>query len=529
MRKRAYIPLIVAVSVCVGIVLGLFFIKDNTSSGFLNTGSTNNKLNYVFNLINREYVDKINQDSLSEMAIEALLQELDPHSVYLSAAELKKENESINGNFDGIGVQFRLSGDSIVVVRTISGGPSEKAGLLAGDRIVKVDNKQLKNINNDTVINKLRGKKGTQVKLSVYRQGINHLLDFTVKRDVIKTKAVTYWGMLDDKTGYIKLEEFSASSHSEVAQALQALNNEGMQRLVFDLRDNGGGLLDQAIAIADEFVEDGDLIVYTDGRLRGRNNAFATSGGLFEKGQMIVMINEMSASASEIVSGCLQDNDRALIVGRRTFGKGLVQEQKQLPDGSAVRLTIARYYTPSGRCIQRPYIPGDPDKYFEDFVKRFEQGDADTISHADSLKYKTKKGRVVYGGGGIEPDRVLPYSLLQRSSYFTSLFKNGLIYKYCFDYVDANRKQLAVYKNGEDFIRRYNVSSQVYNQLIAYAEKQGSKVKGLSSKEVHQIKALMKGYLAQNLYDDKYFYQIYTKQDAELIEACTYFKTIKLN
>ncbi len=525
MRKRAYIPLIIALSVVVGIVLGLFFIKDSKVGGYTNLGQANNKLNYVFNLIGREYVDKINQDSLSEMAIEALLQELDPHSVYLSAAELKKENASLNGNFDGIGVQFRLSGDSIVVVRTISGGPSERAGLLAGDRIVKVDGKQLKNINNDTVISLLRGKKGTQVKLSVYRQGINHLIDFTVRREVIKTKAVTYYGMLDSKTGYIKLDEFTANSHKEVVQALELLLDRGMQRLVFDLRDNGGGLLDQAIDIADEFATAGDLIVYTDGRLRGRNNAYATSGGLFEKGEMIVMINETSASASEIVTGCLQDNDRALIVGRRTFGKGLVQEQKQLPDGSAVRLTIARYYTPSGRCIQRPYILGDPDKYFfEDFVKRFEQGDADTISHNDSLKYKTKKGRIVYGGGGIEPDKVLSYSLLKRSSYFNSLFKNGLIYKYCFDYVDANRKQFSSYKDGDDFISRYYVSKEVYNQLIAYAQKQGAKVNGLSNKEVQEIKSLMKGYIAQNLYDDKYFYQIYTKQDTELIKACTYFK-----
>ena len=524
MRKKAYIPLISAISIVIGMAIGFFFLKGLANYKNANDFKVNNKLNYVIELINKEYVDKTNADSLTDVAIISLLTELDPHSVYLTAEQVKKENENINGNFDGIGVQFHLAGDSIIVVRTISGGPSEKVGILAGDRIVKVNGKKLKKPTNEMVMNLLKGARGTKVNLSIFRSGVNHLIDFTITRDVITTKAVSYFSMLDNKTGYIKLEEFSANSAKEVSDALMELKQEGMTQLIFDLRNNGGGLLDQAVQIADEFVPQGDLIVYTDGRFRGRNNAYATSGGLFEKGKIIVLINEMSASASEIVSGCLQDNDRARIIGRRTFGKGLVQEQKQLPDNSAIRLTVARYFTPSGRCIQRPYVKGDPDKYFEEFVNRFEEGNPDTIKHDNKLRFKTKKGRYVYGGGGIEPDITLPYSVLKRSSYFSSLFKNGLIYKYCFDYVDANRKIFKQYKDGDDFIKRYKVSNNVYKNLLRYADKQGASVKDLRAKEVSEIKALMKGYIAQNLYEDKYFYQIYTKQDLELIQAISYLK-----
>lgn len=329
--------------------------------------------------------------------------------------------------------------------------------------------------------------------------------------------------MLNPITGYIKLNEFGANSHAEVVTALRSLNKRGMKQLVFDLRDNGGGYLDQAIAIADEFIPKGDLIVYTDGRFRGRTDAYATENGLFETGKLIVLINEMSASASEIVSGCIQDNDRGKVIGRRTFGKGLVQEQKTLPDNSAIRLTVARYYTPSGRCIQRPYIKGDPDKYFEDFVKRFEEGNPDTIKHDPKLRYKTKNGRYVYGGGGIEPDITLSYNLLKHSSYFLSLYKNGIIYKYCFDYVDENRNVFKQYKTGDDFIKRFKVDDAIYNSLIAYAKTQGAKVDKLSKQEKEEIKDLVKGYIAQSIFDDVYFYRIYTSQDKELLQAIKYF------
>ena len=517
MKKQSYIPLIVAVSIVVGMAIGFFVLSKGRNN--LNTSySKSSKINYILELIDKEYVDKTNKDSLTDDAIRALLTELDPHSVYMTAEEVKKENESLKGNFDGIGVQFRIIDDTIAVVRTVSGGPSEKVGIMAGDRIVKVDGRTLKNITNDTVLHLLKGKRGTKVKLSIKRKSVNHLIDYTVTRDIIKTQAVRYSGMLNANTGYIKLEEFTATSHDEVAKALADLSKQGMTQLIFDLRDNGGGYLDQAIAIADEFITKGDLIVYTDGRFRGRNDAYATSGGLFEQGNLIIMINEMSASASEIVSGCVQDNDRGKIIGRRTFGKGLVQEQRNLPDNSAIRLTIARYYTPSGRCIQRPYVKGDPDQYFEDFINRFAnaENDADTIKHDEKLKYKTKKGRTVYGGGGIEPDITLPYSILKRSTYFNSLFKNGLIYKYCFDYVDNNRNMLKQYAIGKEFLKKYKIDNTIYNNLLVFAAKNGVEVKKLSDKEAQEIKQLMKGYIAQSLYGDEYFYQLYITLDTEL-------------
>ena len=447
MKKQTSIFFTVAISVLFGMAAGLLLLKKETNK-LAESYAANNKLSYILNIIDNEYVDTINKDSLSDLAIRSLLNELDPHSVYLTKEQVKKENENLSGNFDGIGIQFRIIGDSIAVVKTIKGGPSEKTGIMAGDRIVKVNGKPLKNLTNDTVMVLLKGKRGSKVELSVKRRNIPHLINFSVTRDVIKTKALSYVGMLNKDTGYIKLDEFTATSHKEVKSALENLLKQGMKKLVFDLRDNGGGFLDQAIAIADEFIEKGDLIVYTDGRLRGRSDAYATSGGLFEKGDLIVMINETSASASEIISGCIQDNDRGKIIGRRTFGKGLVQEQRMLPDNSAIRLTVARYYTPSGRCIQRPYIKGDPDKYYEDFIARFSETEnyQDTAYHDAKLKYKTKKGRFVYGGGGIEPDITIPYSVLKHSLYFNSLFKDGLIYKYSFDFTDNNRDMLKQYK-----------------------------------------------------------------------------------
>lgn len=302
-----------------------------------------------------------------------------------------------------------------------------------------------------------------------------------------------------------------------------------MKNLVFDLRGNGGGYLDQAYKVTDEFIESGDLIVYTQGRKRGREDLFATSGGLFEKGKIIVLIDEFSASASEILSGAIQDNDRGLIIGRRTFGKGLVQEQKFLPDGSAVRLTVSRYHTPSGRSIQRPYISGDPDKYFEDFVSRYSHmanGEKDTIPHLDSLKYTTKKGRVVYGGGGIEPDVELPYTESKMGNYYSQLLRKGLLFKFCFDYADKHRLEFKKYSSGEEFINKFEVGDKLINELVAYANSNGVKKDNSINKDLKEIKLVIKAYLAQNLYEDKYFYQIYLKIDDDLNKALPYFKSI---
>lgn len=303
-----------------------------------------------------------------------------------------------------------------------------------------------------------------------------------------------------------------------------------MKQLVFDLRGNGGGYLEQAYKVADQFLPLGDLIVYTEGRRRDRSDLVATEGGLFERGKLIILIDELSASASEIVSGAMQDNDRAMIVGRRTFGKGLVQEQKLLPDGSAIRLTVSRYYTPSGRSIQRPYISGDPDQYFEDFIQRYanmSKGDKDTISHPDSLKFKTKKGRIVYGGGGIEPDIELPYYNYKKSEFYSQLLKKGLLYKFCFDYVDKHRNSFKQYYRGEDFIKEFNVSEAMFQQMNQYAEKNGVSTQLPIGNDKKEILQLMKAYIAQSLFEDKYYYSIFLQLDEDLQKALPYFSNIK--
>lgn len=518
MKKRIYLLPVSLICLVLGLVIGSIIPKMSDSK----TDAFSDKLNYVINLISNQYVDEVDRDSLTNKAISLLLDELDPHSLYLTKEEVQKENESLRGNFDGIGVQFRIVEDSIVVVRTIKGGPSEKVGIMAGDRIVKVDGKNLtKNVTNDTVLHYLKGKRGSKVKLGVYRRGVKNLISFVVTRDKIETKAVAYFGMLDKTIGYIKLDEFSANSYTEVHNALQYLTNQGMQELVFDLRGNGGGFLDQAINIADEFITKGDLIVYTQGKNRPRKDFYATGGGLFEQGRMTVLIDELSASASEIVSGCIQDNDRGTVIGRRTFGKGLVQEQKDLPDQSAIRLTVARYYTPSGRCIQRPYVNGDAEKYYEDFIERYNnmETNSDTISHSDKYKYKTKKGRIVYGGGGIEPDITLPFSYTKNSEYYKNLIRQGFIFKYCFDYVDRNRKVFAKYSGGDDFLKHYFVTNAELNNMLVSAQNGGLKKQSLPLSEQAEIKTLMKAYIAQNLYEDKYFYSIYVTLDKELQTA----------
>jgi carboxyl-terminal processing protease len=486
------------------------------------------KMAYILSLINAQYVDKVDMDSLENEAIRSFLADLDPHSVYMTAEEIKKENEGLQGNFDGIGVQFRIIEDTIVVVQPIVQGPSHKAGIMAGDRIVEVDDSIVcvKGITNEDVFKLLKGKKGTKVKLGIKRHNIEKTLSFTIKRDAIPIHSVDYSGMIDNSTGYIKLSQFSANSYKEVHSALVKLKGQGMKQLVFDLRGNGGGYLDQAVKIADEFLVDKDLIVFTNGRYRGRNDYFATNKGVFEEGKIIVLIDEIAASASEIVAGALQDNDRGMIIGRRTFGKGLVQEQKELPDGSALRLTVSRYYTPSGRCIQRPYISGDPEKYYTDFIERYVNMEkhTDTISHADSLKYKTKKGRIVYGGGGIEPDVELPYYVYKKSDYYSTLLKKGLIYKFCFDHIDRNRKAFKQYKDGADFLNKFSVSENLLQEMLSFATEQKVEKENLSDAESSEIKQLMKSYIAQNLYGDEYFYPLFLLVDEDVQKALPYFK-----
>ncbi|MDR1848241.1 MAG: PDZ domain-containing protein [Bacteroidales bacterium] len=530
MNSKAKILTIVIISLLVGIAIGMFEMPNHGIITTKNSSEKASKLSDILQLISDDYVDAVNLDTLTDEAIKSLLAQLDPHSVYLTAAEVKSENEHLNGNFEGIGIQFRIVEDTIVVIQPIKGGPSNRVGIMAGDRIVRINDtlRVGKELETEQVMRLLKGKKGSKVKLSIKRNGLERLVDFTVTRDVIETHSVDFYGMIDKTTGYIKLSQFSSTSYKEVVQALSALKyDHDMQQLIFDLRGNGGGYLNEAIAIADEFLPKGDLIVFTKGRPNSKpNKSFATKGGLFEKGKLIILIDEVSASASEILAGAVQDNDRGMIIGRRTFGKGLVQDQISLSDGSALRLTIARYYTPSGRCIQRPYVSNDPEQYYMDFIARYAnmETNSDTIPHADSLRYKTKNGRYVFGGGGIEPDIELPYSAYKRSETCIKLLRLGLTYQFCFDFADTFRETLNQFSDGDDFLANFQVSNTIWQSFNEFAAKHNVKIKSLSAKEQAQVRTMIKAYIAQLIFDDQSFYRLFITVDEDVQTAIQYFK-----
>ena len=388
------------------------------------------KFGRLLRLVDGYYVDTANVDKLTEKAIVHLLSELDPHSVYISKEEVDRMNEPLQGNFEGIGISFNIHKDTLLVTSIISGGPSEKVGIRAGDRILQVDGKNIAGtgIKNNDVFEMLRGEKGTTVELQVLRRNSDGLLDFSIVRDKIPIHSLDASYMLDDETGFIKLNKFSATTTQEFTEAVKDLRSKNMQNLILDLRGNGGGYLKTAIAMADEFLEPGKLIVYTEGKSYPRNYTYATETGSFEKGRLVVLIDEGSASASEIVSGAVQDWDRGLIIGRRSFGKGLVQRPIPLPDGSSVRLTIQKYYTPSGRCIQKPYDEG-VEAYRKERLERYSSGEfftLDSLKMPDSLKYFTQNNRIVYGGGGIMPDIFVPVDTSQTSDYFVDLSRKGV-------------------------------------------------------------------------------------------------------
>lgn len=524
--RKVYWPLYIAIAICVGIILGIYLYPSIRPATVIFNQSpikinANNKLQEIVNLIEKDYVDTVSSDEVTEKAIINLLEQLDPHSAYISAKDMQAETESLQGNFEGIGIQFRMENDTLYVITPVSGGPSQKVGIMAGDRIITINDSVVagNEIPDKDIIKMLKGRKGTKVDVGILRQGFTKLLPFTITRDVIPTYSIEYSGMLDSEIGYIKLEKFSMTTHDEFRKAFVELKESGMKSMILDLRNNGGGFLDQAIALADEFLPDGDLIVYTEGRNRRLSEKYATKRGNFEEGKLVVMIDEFSASASEIVSGAVQDNDRGIVVGRRSFGKGLVQEQFLMRDGSAVRLTVARYYTPSGRSIQRPYDKGN-DEYYLDYIMRFQSGELenqDSVHWSDTTEYYTKEGRVVYGGGGIMPDIFLPYERDSLLPYYNDLLRKGLIYKFCFEYVDANRNALNKKYSSKEFVRNYQISGQLFEEFLSYADEHGVKRDEKSLKKyTSEIKTLMKAYMAQNLFDDKAFYEIYLNMDKDL-------------
>lgn len=478
--SKVFSPLMIGLAAAIGVLIGMYFSgggasATNPNRSIARSGKMQDVLQYILN----EYVDTLDPKILQDDAINALLSSLDPHSSYIPATELEHMTEQLEGNFDGIGVEFNIQRDTIMVVAAIVGGPSESLGIQSGDRIVEIDGKPAAGvkITNEEVMKKLRGKSGTKVKVGIFRPGQKGIRPVTITRGKIPIHSVDASVMLDDQTGFIKISRFAANTFDEYQQAFSALRMKGMQRLVLDLRDNPGGYLNAAVDLADEFLPKGRRIVYTEGKARKRENYNATGRGSFETGDLVVLIDEGSASASEIVSGAVQDNDRGWVVGRRSFGKGLVQEETRFDDGSAMRLTIARYYTPSGRCIQRPYEKGSDEDYYMEIADRMRgsgKSKADS-GKADTLRYNTLAGRTVYGGGGIEPDVLVEPDTSGFSEYLAQVVSNGLLSRFAFEYVDARRKELkAMYPSAEAFSRQF--SGQILlNDFYAYAERNGVK------------------------------------------------------
>ena len=527
-----YLPILFALVLIFGIIIGIRLVPRDTVKGniFSVDFSKYSKVGDVLRHIKRDWVDTVNLEKLEDAIIE-ILENLDPHSQYISANEFDQANEYLEGNFEGIGVQFRIEKDTAMVIIPIAGGPSDKVGVKVGDRIVIVDGDTVvgSEITSENIMKRLKGKKNTKVNIQVFRRGESQLLEFNITRGVIPTYSLDIAYMIDANIGYIKLSKFSSTTSEEFSDALSKLLNEGMTKLILDLRNNAGGYLQAAIDVADEFLVDKQLIVYTEGKNRATKYAFATKKGKFEQEPVIILIDEGSASASEIVAGAIQDNDRGIIIGRRSFGKGLVQEQITLFDGSAIRLTTARYYTPTGRSIQKPYGNGR-EEYFNEFHQRFVNGEvfhADSIHFDDSLKFFTKKGKIVYGGGGIMPDIYIPIRNAKELVYYNRLIGRGLIYDFALDYTDANRNSLNQYDNLRKFADNFKVSEAMFNDLISYADSQGLErdTKSINAMK-EDIKALLKALIGRNILDNEGFYPTFNEKDEILQEAIRQFKKI---
>ncbi len=527
-RIGIWLPLLLAVCLVIGMVLGNF-LKNNSSSQLpVKIFTQNDKLNTVLDFIDNNYVDTINRDAINEEIIPLLLENLDPHSIYIPVTELPSVNETMRGNFDGIGVQFNMQNDTILIIQTIEGGPSEKAGILAGDRIVRVDDVRVAGVKmeEDSIVNRLRGPRGSSVKVGIYRPTVRKNLDFDVIRGIIPVRSIDVSYMVTNEIGFIKINTFSQSTYHEFREGISELKDSGCKKLIIDLRGNSGGIMEPAIKIADDFLDKGSLIVYTEGRARKRQEYRATGQDLGIRMDLAILIDEGSASASEIVAGAIQDNDRGWIIGRRSFGKGLVQEQAMLNDGSAVRLTTARYYTPTGRSIQKPYTNG-LDDYYHDIIRRYNNGEltvADSIHFNDSLSFTTPKGRIVYGGGGIMPDYFVPYDTSGITPLFRKINQSNLIYRFALSYADRYRDELTVFQEVDDladYLDSKDVTGTFRNHLTA----QGFVAAAAEWKESRLIiQTQLKAYIARNILDSDGFYPIIQEIDNTLNKAVEVLK-----
>lgn len=524
--RSIILPFIIALSIAAGMLFGRLMPGNNSAHPPMTVKPRNNKIGNILNIVEAKYVDSVDREMIVEDAIPYILNKLDPHSVYIPAKDLQRMNEPLQGNFEGIGVSFNMLTDTVLIISTIPGGPSEKVGVMAGDKIIYVGDSLVagQGIPDQGIISLLKGPRGTEVNIRVMRKGEDALLPFTIKRDKIPIYSVDVSYMVNPTTGYIKISRFSMTTYQEFLEGLLKLKNLGMENLILDLRGNVGGVMDPSTQIADEFLDQGELIVYTEGRASPRQDIYASSNGNFKEGKLVILIDEWSASASEILAGAIQDNDRGMIVGRRSFGKGLVQEPMAFNDGSALRLTIARYYTPTGRSIQKPYSNGT-DAYYEDLHDRFARGEAlvaDSIHFADSLKFTTTGGRTVYGGGGIMPDYFVPADTSGGSLYFTRLRQSGLIYRFALSYSDDNRKALSELSTADQF-DDYLTNESVMKKFVSFASEKGIRASGNDlqrSGEVIEIQ--LKAYIARNFLDSQGFYPIWENLDTTLQQAIKY-------
>jgi carboxyl-terminal processing protease len=529
-RIAIWLPLLLAVVLSAGFFMGTRLSSSRLGARLSITPNSSSKLESIIQYIQNDYVDSVSGKELSEEAITALLKDLDPHSVYIPASEVSDANEPLEGGFSGIGVQFSMQTDTVYVINTVPNGPSAKLGILPGDKIIKVNDSVIagKKLSTDKVVKMLKGPKGTKVRVAILRHGVKQLVDYTITRGEIPLYSVDYSYMLAPSVGYVKINQFARTTPAEFIKAVTKLHQQGMKKLVLDLRGNGGGLLDAAIAVADQFLDRGQLIVYTQGRMRPRQEARATEKGLCQSDKLVVLIDEYSASASEIVSGAIQDNDRGTIIGRRSFGKGLVQEQSEFPDGSAIRLTVARYYTPSGRCIQKPYSKGKGEEDYEmDILNRYNHGELvskDSIHLDHSKKYTTVGGRVVYGGGGIMPDIFVPMDTAGYSMGYGKLRDQGLIYKFSFEFTDKYRDQMKAFKDVKS-LRQWLAMQNVTSQFIAYAKTHKVELTAKDLRTSYRLLTVeLEAYIARNMLDNDGFYPVIQEVDATLQRSINFLE-----
>lgn len=523
-NRTRLIPFLLAIALIAGIAIGTFYANHFSGNklGIINTSS--NKLNALLRIIDDQYVDTVNISDLVEEAMPQILSELDPHSSYIPAKDLEAVTADLKGSFSGIGIQFTIQDDTIHVNNVIQGGPSEKVGLMAGDRIVEVDDSAFvgKIVTNEEAMKRLKGEKGSKVKLGVYRPGEKELLHFTVVRGNIPVKSIDAAYMINDKVGYVKVNKFGETTYPELLIALAKLNQKNCEGLIIDLRGNTGGYMAAAIQMVNEFLPNNRLIVYTQGRKSPREDYNSNGTGSNQKMPLVVLVDEGSASASEIFAGAIQDNDRGTIVGRRSFGKGLVQQPIEFSDGSAIRLTIARYYTPSGRCIQKPYEKGKESEYELDLLTRYEHGEffsADSIKQNETEVYHTRLGRPVYGGGGIMPDIFVPQDTTGMTSYFRMAANRGLIIRYTFEYTDQNRSTLQQYDTPEK-MEAYLKKQNLLNAFASWAEKKGLKRRNnLMAKSRRLFEMSLYGNIIYNMLGMEAYVEYLNETDKTVLKA----------